>query len=329
MTRNEMISIAAVSALLFAAGAEEKGRLFQEARLMTAGGQNPVVAESVTINGVTVPTDTNGNVAVYFEGPAFTRDGKDVTFKNAVDGTTLEPAVRLGAAPGAIHADEADEAKSGQFAPGGEAKVTFGALTADRAYVTGQTKLAGDTRVNGAITDVKNLYVGTLSVGSNTTGNALFPSLDKGLSCIFNENVYDQYVRSDSKKNNYLFLSGRDSGKVRITAEDDGFAWVAACSDHSNSTMRGDGCQAFVTINVEHVTMGVTNIVPYAQQVDCRTNDSMGSYTHPKEVSASAFCFLVPVRRGDVLAVYFQTTGSASYWIDGYCGIKMIYFGAK
>lgn len=327
MTRNEMISIAAVSALLFAAGAEEKGRLFQEARLMTAGGQSPVVAESVTINGVTVPTDTNGNVAVYFEGPAFTRDAKDVTFKNVVDGTTLEPEVRLGAAPGAIHADEADEARSGQFAPGGKAEVTFGALTADRAYVTGQTKLKGDTRVNGPIEGVKNLYVGTLSVGTNTIGNALFPSLDKGLSCIFNENVYDCYV--GSKANKYLYLSGRDSGQVRITAKDDGFAWVAACSDYSGSRMLGDGCQAFVTIKVEQIFNDSTNVVKYADEVDCRTNDQSGSKTHPKEVCVPAFCFLVPVRRGDVLDVYFQTTMSASYWIDGYCGIKMIYFGAK
>lgn len=323
-----MISLAALSALAFAAGAAEKGRLFQEARLMNAGGSAPVVSGSVTVNGVNVPTDTNGNVAVYFEGPAFTRDAKDATFKNAVNGTTLEPAVRLGAAPGAIHADEADEAKSGQFAPGGAAEVSFGALTADRAYVADQTSLEGDTRVNGPIEGVKNLYVGTLSVGTNTTGNALLrPKLNNGLSCIFNENVYDKYVGVDGRS----YLWGNEVGAVQIIAEDDGFAWVAACSTHSGSTMDGSGCQALVTIQVAHGakegTNYVTQVTTYAQDVDCRTNDELGSHPQPKNVNAAAFCFLVPVRRNDVLFVKLETKRSWSYWIDGYCGIKMLYFG--
>lgn len=320
MTRKATILLAAASALAFAAGAAEKARLFQEARLMTQDGQGPLDKGSVTIDGVTVPTDTNGNVAVYFEGPAFSRDAKDATFRNVVDGTTLEPAVRLGAAPGAIHADEADEAKSGQFAPGGAAKVSFGALTADRAYVTGSTTLEGDMHVNGPIEGVKNLFVGTLSVGPDTTGNALLrPKLNRGLSCIFNQNVYDKYVGVGGR--NYLW--GSEEGKVDITAEDDGFAWVAACSSHSGSSMDGSGCHAYVTIDVKHDTQVTT----YAKAVDCRTNDELGSHPQPANVNATAFCFLVPVRRNDVLSVRFQTTRSASYWIDGYCGIKMIYFG--
>ena len=322
MTRNAMILLAAASALAFAAGAAEKGRLFQEARLMNPDGSGPLVKASVTFNGVTVPTDTNGNVAVYFEGPAFSRDAKDATFRNVVDGTTLEPAVRLGAAPGAIHADEADEAMSGQFIPGGAAKVTFGALTADQAHVAGQTTLEGDMRVNGPIEGVKSLYVGTLSVGPNTTGNALLrPKLNRGLSCIFNQNVYDKYVGYGDR--NYLW--GSEENTVNITAEDDGFAWVAACSSHSGSSMDGSGCHAFVTIRVKHGDEDEGTL--YADDVDCRTNDELGSHPQPANVNAPAFCFLVPVRRNDVLSVRFKTTRSASYWIDGYCGIKMIYFG--
>lgn len=320
MTRNAMILLAAASALAFAAGAAEKGRLYQEARLMNAGGTAPVVTSSVTFDGATLPTDTNGNVAVYFEGPAFTRDAKDVTFKNVVDGTTLEPAVRLGAAPGAIHADEADEAQSGQFAPGGAAKVTFGAVTADRAIVAGQTTFDGDTLVNGPIEGVKNLFVGMLSVGSETTGNALLrPKLNKGLSCIFNENVYDAYVTQNNSR--YIYKSG--DGEANVVAADDGFAWIAACSDKSGSSTEGDGCKALVTITVKHKEKTVT----YAEEVDCRTNDAPGSQGNPDSANVPAFCFLVPVRRGDTLHVTLTTRWSGLYWIGAYCGIKMIYFG--
>ena len=103
------------------------------------------------------------------------------------------------------------------------------------------------------------------------------------------------------------------------------------CSDSSGSSTDGDGCKALVTINVWHGTKVGTNYVVqvtnYAKDVDCRTNDKLGSHPLPKDVNAAAFCFLVPVRRGDTLEVWFRTTRSGLYWIDGYCGIKMLYFG--
>lgn len=329
MMRSGWICLTAASALAFAAGAAERTKLYQEARLMTADGSRPVKADAVKFRGAetAVPTDTNGNVAVYFESPAFDRDSTDVTFRNAVsvDGgeeVELKPALRLGSAPAAIHADEADEAREGQFAPGGEGRATFGALTADRAYVDDIAAFNGDTDVYGPITGVGSLHVGSLIVGSSTVGNALLSKFDNALSCIFNANSFDGYAQEETTG----YVYGNGLGVYDIIAKEDGFAWVAACSSKSGSAMDGSGCMALVTITVLHDNVETV----YADHVDCRTNSdktNADDKISPKNVSAPAYCFLVPVRRGDRLRVRLRTFRSGPYWITGYCGVKMVYFG--
>ena len=345
--KNAWICLMAVSALALAAGAEERIKLYQEARLMSADGSQPVKAAAVKFRGAeaTVPTDTNGNVAVYFESPAFDRDSTDVTFRNAVsveggDEIELGPALRLGSAPAAIHADEADEALEGQFAPGGEGRATFGALTADRAYVDDKVTLNGDTDVYGPITGVENLYIGSLTVGSNTVGNAMLrPKFnnDSELSFIFNKNAFNYYVEENPGQG---YVSGDGLGILDLDKDengnaiikDDGFAWVAACSGHSKSAMDGSWgcCMALVTISVWHD--GKKTV--YADHVDCRTNSdsmSVGDKASPKNVSAPAFCFLVPVRRGDRLQVRLSTfrNHTGGYWLTAYCGVRLVYFGVE
>ena len=332
------ICLTAVSALVFASGAAERTRLHQEAQLISAIGPQPISAATVKFRGAefAVPTDTNGNVAVYFESPAFDRDSTDVAFTNAVavgdDGEVeLQPALRLGSAPAAIHADEADEALEGQFTPGGEGKATFGALTADRAYVDDRVTAGGDMDVYGPITGVTNLYVGSLTVGPDSVGNALLRRNGKtGLSCIFNENTYDCYLE---KFKGDGFIIGNGNVDKSIVAQDDGFAWIAACSDHSDSSMGDDvGCQHLVTITVSHKGSNSIfgNSIVYANKVDCRTNTAgFEEKTPPQKFASPAFCFLVPVRRGDVLTVLCQVNMSASYYIIAYCGIKMVYFGVE
>lgn len=342
MTRNGWVCLTAVSALALAAGAEERIRLYQEAQLMSNDSQ-PVKADAVKFRGAeaAVPTDTNGNVAVYFESPAFDRGSTDVTFTNAVsvDGgeeVELKPALRLGSAPAAIHADEADEALEGQFTPGGEGKATFGALTADRAYVDDMVTVNGDTDVYGPITGVDNLHIGSLIVGSDTVGNAMLrPKLKDGLSTTFNENTFQYYVE-ERPGLGYVYGDGLgvlDLDKDELGNEiikDDGFAWVAACSSHSKSAMDGSSgsCMAMVTISVWH--KGVKTV--YADHVDCRTNSSewlAPDESSPSAVSASSFCFLVPVRRGDRLQVRLRTFRTPGYWLTAYCGVRFVYFGVE
>ena len=337
--RNGWICLTAVLALAFAAGAAERIKLYQEARLMSADGSQPVKAAAVKFRGAetAVPTDTNGNVAVYFESPAFDRDSTDVTFRNAVsveggEEVELKPALRLGSAPAAIHADEADEALEGQFAPGGEGKATFGALTADRAYVDDKVTLNGDTDVYGPITGVGNLYIGSLTVGSNTVGNAMLrPKSNKGLSATFNENNFQYHVEESPGRG---YVSGDGLGVLDLDKDergnaiikDDGFAWVAACSSRSNSAMDGSGgsCMALVTISVWHD--GKKTV--YADHVDCRTNSSsVSDRSSYDNVGGTAFCFLVPVRRGDRLQVVLRTYRTFGYWLTAYCGVNLVYFG--
>ena len=322
--------------LVLVAGAEEKkavdkDELYYEAQLLER--DTPLdVGTSVwfkdAADGLPTKTDTKGDAALYRKAPAFDRTTKDasivneVNFTGGADYTPLEPVLRLGTAPAAIHADEADEAQAGVFTPGGEGRLTFGQLDAvDAKLTSGKWYLDGDTLVHGPITGVGNLFVDELKIGPETCGNAFLRKLSSSLSSVYNENTYDYYLSEKDTGYKYLYRDGTVTDEHKI--EEDGFAWIAACSSHSDSGMDGGGCKLLITVQVKSPDGTLTT---FADTVDCRTNDAKDRLDQEK-VDSKAFCFLVPVRKDDTLIVTGKINQSASYYLTGYVGVKLIPFG--